>query len=602
MGAVLAFSVCVVVTTLACGPGPAGEPEWVVTRSRVVSDKVDELNFAYAGPHMPGGIVAVLQGGEVIHLKGYGFANREFEVPWDPTIRYTFFSMTKSMTASAMLRLQEQGRLSLDDRIQKHLPDFPTLEHTITIRHLLTHTSGLYEDETLIHLVGTGAAYSPITLDELYELGKRQSRLPYRPGSYFYYNDTGMRFSARIIERVTGLPFGEAMRDLVFGPAGMATASIKNYEPSFYPRQATSYELGGDPRPDPTRDPVNVLGIIVETSGDGAAVGSMNDLIQYARHLAALDARGSSLMERLAEPVYYREGVHGSYRMSIEVLNHRGLRVLGHGGLYGKYFAYVPDLDLWVLLMYNAIDVDRKDLIQAIIDAVLGSDPRHAKWLAADNPEAEARMGRRPRRQDFSQDEVARLAGRHLEPESGFTIEIAPRDDRLVFQAFGQEGDLVRDEEPGSYRTDPGGSWPNAPLLQLVSQGEGLGLLWADWPQPRPLHRLAEGAGKAGPDLSGYHGLYRSREFGVVYEITRPGPGSVGDLALRIGSGARRSDRFALTRITGDLFEGRPETEGTFLNQAPFVRFRRRASRVGSLELYTNDVRTLELRRLGVLH
>ncbi|MBM3853629.1 MAG: beta-lactamase family protein [Verrucomicrobia bacterium] len=573
---------------------------WEVAQNRVLSERVDEIYKPYTGPHMPGGIVAVLHAGKVIHLRGYGFANREFEVPWDPTIRYTFFSMTKSMTASAMLRLQEQGRVSLDDPIQKHLTDFPTLEHTITIRHLLTHTSGLHEDESLIHLVGTGAAYGPITLDELYELGKRQSRLAYKPGSYMCYSDTGLRLSARIIEKVTGRSFQEAMQDLVFKPAGMTTAGIKPYEPSFYPRQAASYDLGGEPRPDPAQDAVNVLGIIVETSGDGAGTGSMYDLIQYARFLEARGAQGRSRVETLADPIYYRNGVCGPYRMSVAVSNHRGLRVIRHGGLYGKNFTYVPELDFWVLIMQNAIN-DGRDApgvrTGVILDAFLESDPRYAKWLSADNPESDARLDQRPRRQDFSKEETDRLVGRYLEPDSGFVIRISVREDRLLFTAFGEEGDLVRDTSANTYRTDPG---QFAPLIQLVSEGRaGLGLVWADWPSPRPLKRLPESTGKRAADLGEYSGLYRSPEFGVVYEIGPASRGQSGHLSLRVGAGARRSDRFVLTHVDGDIFEGQPEAGGTFLRQMPLVRFSRQGDRITGMELATNDVRSLVLFRLS---
>jgi len=595
---ILVVSVCLTMAAFA-GPDNPSAADWVVTNDAALSTRIDKLNAAYASPHMPGAIVAVLKDGQVVHLKGYGFANREFDVPWDPTIRYTFFSVTKSMTASAMLTLEARGSLTLDDEIQKYLTDFPRYDHRITIRHLLTHSSGLHEDEALIHLVGTGAAYSPITLDELYELTKKQSRLSYKPGSYFHYSDTGMRLAARIIEKVTGQSFGEAMRELVFAPAGMKTASIKNYEPRYYPRQASSYALGTPPRPDPSRDAVNVLGIIVETSGDGAVTGSMLDFIQYARFLGANYGQGRSLVERLAQPVYYREGVSGTYRTCVWVGRHRGLKVIQHSGLYGKSFWFIPELNAWVLVMMNAIDSagpSFDDYGATIIDAILAADSRHTRWLAADNPESATTLGR-VRPQSFAPDEIETLVGTWLEPETGFVIRIRHEGRRLIFGLFGNEGDLVHEgSATGAYRTDPG---QFAPLLQLrVREGKQLALLFADWPEARPLTRLSVSPEKAGGGLQQYPGLYRSTDYGVVYDIGLRGSN---ELLLKIGAGARRSDRFVLKHVTGDVFEGTQEAPSSFLKLNVLVRFVREGPRITGLELNADDVHSLEFRRLELI-
>jgi len=591
----LITSCCLVAATLLSG-SRAYASDWVITKYPSLSSRIDKLNEIYVGPHMPGAIVAVLKDGDVVHLKGYGFANREFDVPWDPTVLYTFFSVTKSMTASAMLLLQDRGKISLDDEIQKYLEDFPRFPDSITIRHLLTHTSGLHEDETLIHLVGTGAAYTPISLDELYELTKKQPRLSFKPGSYWYYCDTGLRVAARIIEKVTGKPFEEAMRELLFEPAGMKTASIKNYEPSYFPRQASSYALDTHPRPNPGRDAVDLLGIIVETSGDGAANGSMWDFIQYARFLSSNISPGRSLIERLAQPVFYRSGVHGAYRTCVVVEKHRGLEVIQHGGLYGKHFWFIPEIDAWVLVMRNAIDSEGpgwNEYGATIIDAILASDARYAKWLAKDNPDGEDRLGR-PRPQFFEPDEIKMLVGTYFEPQSGHVIRITHDNAQLGFTYFGYFGALVREgRKTGSYRTDPA---YDAPLLQIrVQNSGGLAMLWGDWPEARPLTRLS--GSRPGPvgNLRDYAGLYRSEVYGAVYDISVAGSDQ---LTLKIGAGARRSDRFLLKHVTGDIFEGTQETDGSYRGIEVLVRFVRKGAKISGLELSTDDVRGLELERL----
>src|SRR5262249_9540432 len=180
-----------------------------------LSRRIDSLFTSIDRPHVAGAVVAVIHRGQVIHQKGYGAAQREFDVRWTPATRYRLASISKSLVATAVLSLERQGRLRLGDKIPKYLPDFPQLDAPVTIDHLLTLSAALCQDETLLGLASLRGA---LTVDDMYRLSRRQRKLNFPPGSVMTYTDTNYRLLARIIAAVTGSTFWDAMQTLVFRP------------------------------------------------------------------------------------------------------------------------------------------------------------------------------------------------------------------------------------------------------------------------------------------------------------------------------------------------------------------------------------------------
>ena len=581
--------------TCCCCISATSTADFAVTTNQELTRLIDALNAPYTAPHMPGAIVAILVGGQPVFLKGYGLANREFEIPWDPTVIYTYFSTTKSMTASAIFTAQDRGLLSVDDEIQKYLPDFPRFSERITIRELLNHTSGLWEDEELVTYLGAGASMFPITNQEMYELAKKQPVLAFRPGSSNYYNDAGMRYAARILEKVTGKTFAEAMKDLLFGPAGMTTARIKPSEPMWFEREAPTYDL------DRTRAMYPDIGAIVigtvhlETSGDGAGSGSMQDYIQYARYLSKRGKDGKTMMERLTAPVSYRPGVVGAYRYGMAVRNYRGFTVYEHGGFYGKLIAYLPEFDTWILTMRNGLDYSRvgfEDYMFKIIDAFCTTDKRCSHFMSSANPYFEQTRDHAVD-QHFTEAEFSALNGVFVEPESGLPIHFFRDGGRIRYKLLATTADLVRSQDGAqSYK-----SFENTPqdIVQVYvdSSKNEISLLFADWGTPRKL--IPASALAPAPKLEEFAGLYRSPDYGAVYEIRT---NNETQLELRIGAGARWADRLLLQHVGGEIFEAAQEQKGYYLPISPVVDFVRKRGKITGMVINGNGVRGLELRRL----
>ena len=333
---------------------------------------IDSLFAPYDRPHSPGGVSAVLFEGEVIHLKGYGAANREFDVPWSTDTRYRIASITKTFVAHVMLLLEEQGKLGLDDPVQKHLPDFPDIGTGLTLRHLLTMTSGLWQDEILLSLAG---ATGPLDLDSMYELSKRQSRLDYAPGSYFRYVDTNYRIVARIIEAVTGDPFPHAMAALIFQPLGMNSTATNAYYFEFLERQAPTYF-----RAPGASGPPTLVDIHVPISGDGSLITTMEDIIVWLKHLrkgrksSESTSSQDSLFDKLVQPFRLTDGQLSPYRLGMRVISHRGLEGWSHAGLTGTEYVYYPRLDLIIVHFTNLLGgIDPRAITRGMTDAFLRS-------------------------------------------------------------------------------------------------------------------------------------------------------------------------------------------------------------------------------------
>src|SRR2546428_6501283 len=164
--------------------------------------------------------VAVLRGDSVVLARGYGYANVEHHVSATDSTVYQSGSVGKQFTAAAIVMLSEQGRLSLDDSIRRFLPEGPTTWRGITIPHLLTHTSGIadYTDSTL----DTRRDY---TEAELVRLAAQQP-LEFAPGDRWNYSNTGYVLLGIIFHRVTGVFYGDFLKDHVLRPLGMRTSRI----------------------------------------------------------------------------------------------------------------------------------------------------------------------------------------------------------------------------------------------------------------------------------------------------------------------------------------------------------------------------------------
>ena len=169
----------------------------------------------------PGCAVGVSQDGRVVFENGYGMANLELEAPITPASIFHVASVSKQFTAAAVMLLARDGKLSLDDDIRTYLPEIPDYGHRITIRHLLTHTSGLRDQWDLLFMARGRFEEDRITEDDVLEIVARQKALNFPPGTEYLYSNTGYTVAGTIVRRVSGKSLRDFADERIFRPLGM---------------------------------------------------------------------------------------------------------------------------------------------------------------------------------------------------------------------------------------------------------------------------------------------------------------------------------------------------------------------------------------------
>ncbi len=195
------------------------------TQQLTTEQSIDRIMEAYAAPNGPGASVLVIDRDSIVFKKSYGLASVRSNTPVTSTTNFRLASVTKQFTAMAVMMLQEQGKLSYDDKIMKFFPDFPLYGKDITVRHLLNHTSGLidYED-----FVPDTQQYQVLDADCLRLMFNAES-LYFTPGSKYRYSNTGYAILALIVEKSSGKRFADFVKENIFTPAGMtATVAFEN--------------------------------------------------------------------------------------------------------------------------------------------------------------------------------------------------------------------------------------------------------------------------------------------------------------------------------------------------------------------------------------
>ena len=182
--------------------------------------KVDELFSEWNRPDSPGCAVAIIQRGQIIHSRGYGMADLEHAIPISTNSVFDIGSISKQFTAMSVAFLARQKKLSLDDEIQKHLPEIRRYKYPITIRHLIHHVSGLRDYTTLMELAGLPFE-NEYPDEEIISLIARQNELNFKPGDEHLYSNSGYFLLGEIVKRVSAMSLRAFADENIFTPLAM---------------------------------------------------------------------------------------------------------------------------------------------------------------------------------------------------------------------------------------------------------------------------------------------------------------------------------------------------------------------------------------------
>ena len=205
-----------------------------------ISEQIDQMFVEIYPDDQPGAAVIVTQNGETLFRKGYGLANLELGVKVEPEMIFRLGSITKQFTAVAILMLQEEGKLQVQDEITRYLPDYPVGERKITIEHLLQHTSGIKSYTDMVEWLPLWR--KDMSVQELIDLFKEQP-FDFEPGEQFRYDNSGYILLGAIIEALSGSSYADFIQEWIFKPLGMQHSLYDNPE-LILPGRVSGYSKG----------------------------------------------------------------------------------------------------------------------------------------------------------------------------------------------------------------------------------------------------------------------------------------------------------------------------------------------------------------------
>ena len=333
---------------------------------------------------VPGVAVAIVRHGEPVKLEGYGFANVEHDVPVTPDTIFQSGSVGKQFTAAAVMLLVEDGKIALDDPLTKFFPDAPKPWQHLTVRHLLTHTSGLPD-----YTAGTIDYRRDYTEDDLRRFAYGL-KLEFEPGSRWNYSNTGYVLLGIIVRKASGQFYGDVLRERVFAPLGMKTARVID-EAAIVRHRAAGYMMeDGEIRNQEWVAPK------LNTTADGSLYLSLRDMVAWDAGLRARRLLSKAGWASVLSPVRLNSGRTYPYGFGWDVAEFAGRRAERHGGSWQGFMTYIarfPDDDLTIIVLANAAHADPGGIsngIAAILDPTMAvPDPEP---IEDTDPAAQARV------------------------------------------------------------------------------------------------------------------------------------------------------------------------------------------------------------------
>jgi CubicO group peptidase (beta-lactamase class C family) len=540
----------------------AGELPAVSAAPAVPADRhaqVDALFAPWNGTTTPGCAVAISRDGVLDYARGYGMSNLEYDVAITPDSIFNVASVSKQFTAFAIGLLAQEGKLSLQDDIRKHVSELPDYGHTVTIAHMLHHTAGLREEFHLLTLAGWRPQDLRTEADAL-RISAKQRALNFAPGTEAVYSNSHYTLLAIVVQRVSGMPLRRFAEERIFRPLGMTDTHFQDGHTEIVRRRASGYSpvAGGGWRTSLSRSDSYGAGNLLTTAGD---------LLKWEENLIHARVGGRALADTMQTPATLNSGEATGYGGGLWMGSYRGLRTIGHDGSDAGYRADVvafPDQRLAIVALCNGSPIAPEVLTRKVADVYLGDRMSAAMPPVVPVPETE----------------LSALAGVYWNPLFDGVERVEFKDGAL--RAVGSPDPLVPIGD-GVFRV--GGSkyeWRfSAPAAGAPANAPRELRITDAWPWPRMFTRLTAPVPSASA-LAAYAGQYRSDEVDMTYTVRVEN----GKLLVRWG----REASFTLEAVGGDHF----------IDGAWTVSFTRAASGdVDGLTISTRRVRRLRAERLS---
>jgi Beta-lactamase class C and other penicillin binding proteins len=391
----------------------------VFSQNKAVADtlaRIDSL-LAHWNTHTPGGVLTIARGEKILYHKAAGMADLEHHIAITPNTIFEAGSVSKQFTATAILLLAEEGKLSLDDDVRKYIPELPDYGTVIKIRHMLAHTSGLKDWGSVAIFGGWPRGTRVYTQDHAREIIFRQKSLNFAPGTMYSYSNSNYTLLATIVERVSKESLAAFTRKHIFDRVGMHSTQWRDEFRKIVSGRAIAYEKKG-------RHYLQDMPF-ENTHGHAGLLTTTQDLLTWLRYWA--DGKyGRQLLTMREHQGVINDGSSIAYAEgAVRISEVNGVREVAHSGAtagYRAWMAYYPAKDLSVVYLSNdGSTVPTSSVGKKIAELFFG---KSATTAAADTVKQPA----------FKPDMAAykELAGRYYSEEADalFTVEV--KDDKIV--------------------------------------------------------------------------------------------------------------------------------------------------------------------------
>jgi len=335
-----------------------------------ITAQLDSLFSDWDSPITPGCAVAASEKGRTLISRAYGMADLENSIPNSPSTIFEAGSVSKQFLTAAIILLALDGKLSLEDDVRDHIPELPDYGETITIRHLMTHTSGLRDWGSVAAISGWGRGNRTHNHDHVLDILSRQSNLNFTPGERYSYSNSGYNLMAIIVDRVADQPFAEYSKEKIFQPLGMTSTQWRDDYRRVVRGRSSAYS--GSPG-----DTLYTINRPIEhVHGNGGLLTTVADLLAWNNALAS-GYFGDEFYEEMHKQFELGSGRTNFYASGLMISSDHGQPQVVHTGATSGYRAYLsrfPEQELSVAILCNVTGANPGQLGSSASKIVLGDE------------------------------------------------------------------------------------------------------------------------------------------------------------------------------------------------------------------------------------
>lgn len=326
--------------------------------------KIDNLFSKWDNENSPGAAIGIIKEGKLIYAKGYGIGNLDYTIPLSANSKFYIASTAKQFTAACIALLTIEGKIRLDDEIQKHIPELPKYDEKITVRNLVHHTSGIRDYLELMYLRGSSFE-DYFTIDDGLKLILRQNTTNFKPGEEYLYSNSGYILMAEIVNRVSGMTIREYADKNIFQPLGMTNTFFNDDHSQITKNRVISYQKQSDTLKRFVQN--------FDAHGDGNLITTIKDMYLWDQNFYHHKVGGKVLNNLISTRGILNNGDTIHYSFGLSHGRYKGMKTVYHGGGFLGFrtqFVRFPEQNFSVIVFANTPDVNPTAKVYSIVDII----------------------------------------------------------------------------------------------------------------------------------------------------------------------------------------------------------------------------------------